>query len=383
MSFENPQPESEKPKIEQEKSQEKVPGFDFEFYVTDHSADNADTGNPEKLKELYEDIKKDGVQSVRYDWHWRNVEPLAGTWSDEHLERYKKAKEIMQEVGLEEPTIILSNPPAWAVELYKIDKEKFFDAYRAYAEQVRDAVAQTEGPKIKRVQVLNELNNRVYTPVEVGDLPRVFEITREVFKTYNPDIKLMVTVLASNTTKLVGIPIEEYLPQLKAVKEGIDTIAVDYYPGLWHLPIKDADTINPKEIFKSMVKNLGLLEKVYDEIATWDKEYELGEVGLPTKKLWGGEKAQRYFYDAFFRAYKHLLVDFRSRGIKLPSKVGFYEAMDEPPKDLRGKILRNTPFPEHDMGLRDETGKRKEALERLSGIMSYLRAPMEAAEETS
>ena len=380
MSLENPQPEPGKPIVEKEESQEKAPGFDFDFYITDHSADNADTGSPETLRELYADIKKDGVQSVRYDWRWTHVEPASGTWSEEHLERYKKAKEIMHEVGLEVPTIILSNPPAWAVELYSKDKEKFFDAYRKYAERVRDALMQAEGPKVARVQVLNELNNRLYTPITAEDLPRVLEITRDVFNTYNPEIKLMVSVAASNTTKLVGESIEEYLPKLKAIKDGFDTLAVDYYPGLWHLTIKDIPTIHPKEIFKRMVTDLGALEKVYAEIATWDKDYELGEVGLPTKKLWGGEKAQRYFYNAFFRAYKHLLVDLRSRGVKLPSQVGFYEAMDEPPKNLKGKILRTTPFPEHDMGLRDAKGKRKSALERLSGIMSYLRAPMEAAD---
>ena len=53
----------EKPE-EQQKEKQESQKFDLEFYITDHSADNADTGNPEKLRELYGDVKKDGVESV-------------------------------------------------------------------------------------------------------------------------------------------------------------------------------------------------------------------------------------------------------------------------------------------------------------------------------
>jgi len=60
----------------------------------------------------------------------------------------------MHEAGLEAPTIILSNPPKWAVELYKTDKEKFFTAYQDYVEQVKDSLAQTGGEKNSLVEAL-------------------------------------------------------------------------------------------------------------------------------------------------------------------------------------------------------------------------------------
>lgn len=68
---------------EQEIGQEAERGFDTDFYVTDHSADTAETGSPEKLRELYADVKRDDVDSVRYDWNWRSVEPKEGEWSEE------------------------------------------------------------------------------------------------------------------------------------------------------------------------------------------------------------------------------------------------------------------------------------------------------------
>ena len=45
----------------------------------------------------------------------------------------------MEEVGLDAPTIILSNPPKWAVELYRKDKEKFFEEYRKIKQQNRNS----------------------------------------------------------------------------------------------------------------------------------------------------------------------------------------------------------------------------------------------------
>jgi hypothetical protein len=146
-----------------------------------------------------------------------------------------------------------------------------------------------------------------------------------------------------------------------------------------------------------MVKETELLKSTFEEIATWGKEYELGEVGQRTNIRGGGEKAQRYFYDAFFRAFKHLLVEMREKKLDLPSRVGFYEAMDEPPRDVKGRIARKiSPFPEHDMGMRTGDLGRKAILQgsphaaederakqpsQLSKIISYLRAPVKKDEK--
>lgn len=407
MRFEGPRPLGEQGSAEQGGTEvredgelrEKEPGFNLDFYVTDHSADSEETGSPEKLRELYTDIKKDGVESVRYDWRWKNIERKPGEYSKEHLERYGQAKQIMEEVGMKEPTIILSDLPDWAKELYRNDKEKFFDAYKSYVEQVRDVLQKSGGKKVSTVQILNELNNKQFTPVEVEDLPRMCTITREALHDYNPDIKLLGTLLASNTTRMVGIPIQRYLPEFKKVKDSFDRIAVDYYPGTWHLEPKVAEVLRmkslmhlPSSIYKSMVKNTEFLGEVFREIATWGKEYEIGETG---KQTFGeNEKSQRYFYDAFFRAFKHMMVRMRRDGLPLPSRVGFYEAVDEGEgddqvaKSLTEKIMA---IPERHWGMRDDEGRRKMILQgsphadaearqqqpsQLRKIINYLRAPV-------
>ena len=71
------------------------------------------------------------------------------------------AKDTMAEVGLGEPTIILSSPPKWAEKLYKNDKEGFFRRYKEYVRQVKDKLTAASG-KIKRIQIFNELNNPIF-----------------------------------------------------------------------------------------------------------------------------------------------------------------------------------------------------------------------------
>jgi len=169
-------------------------------------------------------------------------------------------------------------------------------------------------------------------------------------------------------------------------------LALDYYPGMHQLPFLEA-LKNEREMFKQ----LDLLKEVMAEIAGRGKEYEIGEVGIQTNFLGmstkHNEDRQRYFYDVFFREFKKILLDFQQKGINLPNSVGLYEAVDEEPKNLTGKILRKiTPFPEHDMGMRKsdlarkEIGKgkrhiseeeRKNTSSQISRIIKYLNTPVQ------
>jgi hypothetical protein len=360
-------------KRDETKSEKEPGGFDLEVYVTDHSPDNQDTGDPEKLRELYGDVARDGVDRVRFDFHWGKLENQRGQFVQELFTRYKNAKNIQEGVGLKVPIIILSNPPEWAKKLYKEGKkEEFFEAFRKYAEEVVKALASAGGERITTVQVFNELNNKMYTPVDITDMPRLCQITREVFGEYNSDLKLMATVNANNLSKFVGTDAKEFLPELKKIKDSFDRIAIDNYPGTWHLALnkgwwQDLDFSRwppTKGVFKKLVKQLDYLKDIMEEVAAWGVDYEIGEAGMPSKLPWGGEKSQRYFYDAFFRALKQLLIDFRNRGIRLPSAIGLYEAQDEPTPNMIAKFLdRFTPYPEARFGMRAGDGRRKEILQ--------------------
>jgi hypothetical protein len=397
-------PVEKKPETSPKKETEKP--FKFSFYVTDHSPDNTDTGDPTRLRELYSDVKKDGIESVRYDWRWKNIEPTQGQTNQEQVKRYSSAVSAMKEVGLKEPIVVLSSMPDWAKKLYAEDKSKFFDAYRQYLGSVKTGLQSVEGSKVSTFQVLNELNNPVFTPIEdPQDLARICQMTREVFQDYNPDLKIMVSVLANTMpegSRSMGFSenIRTFLPKLEQIKDAVDIIGIDYYPGAWQRPISEGNrftnavkrlVLPGKEAYKEMFSDMSLFKEVAEKVASWGKDYELGETGFPVKgAYWGNERRQRYFYDAFFRHFKHLMIDFQQRGIKLPDRLGLYQAINEAPRNLVGKIMRKTPFPEFNWGMKGDRGERRAILRgnlhtgeaytggesRLSRIIHYMNAPM-------
>lgn len=382
-------------------------GFNFTFYTTDHAPRFADTGSPDRLRALYKDIKKDGIDQVRSDWDWNLIERNPGEVDSEQLERFQTAAKIMKEEGLD-PLIILSNPPDWAKKMYEKNPQEFVESFRKYTDVVKSGV-EAAGITPETVQVLNELNNPAYTPVtEMQTIGELSDATREAF----PESKIMVSVLASAIPEAVSgrgfsEDIHTFLPKLKEIKDKFDVLAIDYYPGAWQRTISGEGgrlknlikrvVVPGKEEYKEMFKDVSLFRETAEEVASWGKEYELGETGFPVKGIyWGNERRQRYFYDAFFRSLKDVMLDFRERGIKLPSKIGLYQAQNEPPRNFIGKIMRKTPYPEFNWGMRDDEGNRNLILQgiphaseqtrmqqesRLSRIIHYMRAPMKRTEE--
>ncbi len=384
-------------------------GFDIHVYITDHSADARFNRSPQMIMDVYTTLKEAGVQSIRSDWRWNTLQPEQGRLDTDQLERYFRAKQISDQAGLDAPTVILSSPPKWASDLYKSGKKSEFESsFRTYAQTVKAALDEAGGERVTKIQIMNEVNTNIFSPVATEDLPRLCEITRDVF---GQDAKLMATFIASNLTSLFnaakvfsGTPIMEYLDKHEeTLRNNFDIIAVDYYPGVWHWPIEDATGKKAykslpvlwreeerRTLFKSVVKDMTLLSKVFEKLEGWENtEYELGEVGMPTRKIFDREnpqRAQRYFFDTFFRSFKHLIVDFRSRNKRLPARMGLYAGTDEEalqPQErywgvltetgeeklvLKGHLYSSQIFPQEEM---------RQPQSQLNRLIKYLRAPME------
>lgn len=398
----------------------KIKSFDLKFDITDHSLDYPNLASQKKLRQLYKDIKHDGIESIRYDWRWRKINPQMGIFNQKQISLYVKAAKIMKDVGLAEPTIILSDPPDWAKIIYRYDKDLFFEAYKDFITAIKNSLKEEKSLKISRVQVFNELNNPFCSPVKIEDIPKLCQITREVFSDYNPNIKIMLNLLLGNLTEFQGkiisfltshltfrdFPLQksiwEYLFELKKQSLNFDIIAIDYYPGVWHLPLSEAqwtikDSIKELLRFKdptkpfiyAMLNQMDLLKRVLEEIASWNVEYEIGEMGFPTKRfLWGDEARQRYAYKVFARGMKGILSDFHLRGVKLLTRIGFYEAVDEPPRNFWDKAIQFlTPYPEFNWGMRSLNGEKKLILREwlhtkgkypseLKKIIDFLKSPV-------
>jgi len=400
---------------EVQESKEKGESPNVEFFVTDHNLLYEDRSSDEHQREIYTEMNKHGLDSVRFDLWWKELAPEANNeHRQEIVERYANAIRMMKEEGLTPPTLVISNPPAWAQELYNSGKkEAYLEAYQAYLDDVAKVI-ELSGGESYSLQVFNEINHSLlFKYVDIDDLPRIAQMIRDTVGKVQSDVKLSTSLIIANMNEKIAnvqnqLPEEDvttigFIKKHEALlRENFDIISFDYYPGVWHMPIADANLI-----LKDVYKNLDALREVCEVVASWGKEYEIGEVGFPTNSPYNSEKRQRYFYDTFFKAFREMLVDFKERGIKAPSRVGLYETEDEANISFGGimeKILKNpiihnlsklTPNPEHDFGLKKAGGKPKMILKgnrhkkiggdfesvkddesQLSKIISYVNRPI-------
>jgi hypothetical protein len=353
-----------------QESHEKPETLGIEFFVTDHSLRHPDQVMDEELYGQFGEMKRNGIDSIRFDWDWNEIMPEPETINEEIIGRYVNAINVMKEVGLKPPTLVLSSPPGWVMEMYKNDKEKFFENYEKYISSLSQTVKEND-LELDSVQVFNEINNAIlFKYVAVEDLPRITDIIKSSLREVRPNIKISTSLIVGNindylSKKIEGNkPIDEFLKEYEPLlKKCFDKFSIDYYPGVWHQPLK-----NP--LSTENFKQLEALKKVIEIISGWQKECEIGEVGFPTSMPFTEER-QRYFYDSFFRAFRQMLVDFKSRNISMPARVGIYEVRDEANKNFGGvadKIMNpiskiaSKPNPEHNFGLKNKFGERKSIL---------------------
>ena len=373
----------------------------IDFYVTDHNLRYADRSSLERQRSLYAEMKNHGITSVRFDMDWKAMVPEQGTGqSREIMERYANAMKLMQEAGLKPPTIVISNPPEWATKLYQEgDKEGYFNAWQDYLTSVAETM-KASGTEVQMVQMFNEINHaQLFRFADTEDLPRMVGMVRETLGTVQPDLKLSTSLIVGNINDKIPEklrakdrpPLREFLTKYESILKEFDSISLDYYPGVWHQPLKEAG-YSAKDTYKQ----LGALKEVCERISAWGKDYEIGEVGFPTI-AGSSEKRQRYFYDSFFRAFRQLMVDFKKRDISLPGRVGLFETEDEPNTSFGGvaeKILKaggirqltDAVNPEHHWGLMREggfepksvlKGSRHKPKEEIIGL--HLNDPAEAS----
>jgi sugar phosphate isomerase/epimerase len=374
MNFESP--------IQSTESVEKE-SLGIDFFVTDHNLLYEDRTNPDHQREVYAEMKKHGVDSIRFDLWWKELAPVQNEdHRDEIIDRYADAMKMMQEEGLKPPTLVVSNPPEWIQKLYNSgQKDEYFSEYVKYLDDIAKII-QRSGVKAENLQVFNEINHSVlFKYVETDDLPKIVEMIRDTIGEVQPDVKVSTSLIIANfNEKLADIKddtidtsgsINGFLDQYGAMlKETFDVISLDYYPGVWHLPLAetlDKGTLSHSEMFK----NVGALKEVCERMSKMGINYEIGEVGFPTNTPYNNERKQRYFYDSFFKAFREMIVDFKSRGVQLPKRVGLYETEDEANISFGGmmekllkiplisKLSKLTPNPEHDFGLRKADGEPK------------------------
>jgi len=425
MPRESPEFKGPEANIEQSSEREKGDPSKIEVFMTDHNLRHPEDVSLEQAKEVYREMREQGITSMRFDWDWDETFREPGNVDQATIDRYIAAMKAMKEVGLESPTLVLSSPPpGWALELYKEKPDAFFEACKTYAETAAETIRKS-GLETKQVQILNEINHPfMYKFIKMEDIPRMAGIVRSAFESRGMDIALGTSIILGNEPAAIGSTLREpsldqFLEKFKGMKESFDIVSVDYYPSLYHFPWKslrgvrdegDAFPIKPADDenfgervkhelgnrFNRMFKDTELLKKVCEEIASWDMPYEIGETGFPTNEPYSSGKRQRLFYDMHVRALRQMIVDFAERGIALPKRVGFHEAQDEDNKFGGGAeenpimkwVKKRKIYAEEHFGLIDKVGNKKEVLQegtrspeglersQLHALIDYLKRPL-------
>ena len=414
-SFENSNPvESSKENIIEKDDITKT-----EFFITDHSLRHPETVSPERIREMYRELKNEGIKSVRFDWDWDKVFPESGKVNDELQNKYIETIKIMKEEGMEPPTLVLSTPPEWANKLIKEKNfEEYFQSYKKYTDSVAEIIKKS-GLEVNQAQLFNEINHPAIFNFfgDFENFPKISQIARNSFNEKDLDVKLSTSIIVGNISEKLSGPLnkpdlDKFLDEFEKVKDCVDVISIDYYPGMWHFPIQgvkekgDAFPIkksfNPiKELGNKLnrtFKNIDLLKSTCERLSKMGKDYEFGEAGFPTNEPYSNGRRQRLHYDMYFRALRQMFVDFDSRGIKLPKRIGIYEAQDEDnshglgldKNSIHKWINSRKIFPESHFGLYNKEEEKKEILQgnlkgepkesedsQLKKLIQYVTKPIE------
>ena len=268
------------------------------------------------FSQLCREFKEVGADKQRVDWRWDNVEPDQGNADYSYLARSRKLSEIASREGIG-TTIVLTHTPKWALELVKKDHSAFIGAYEDYVDNVFSALAPGDKPPVipANIQIFNELNSPLYTPDEL--LPLIPDCVR-VLKAkslhyFHKEIPLIATLNVTeiplkSLPKILHRP-KEFIAEHQPLLGQFDEIALDYYPGIWHLPAKTITTYltnlpyfikafsnrNSREnfnkltpplfAFRTIFGNMDLLEQTLQQLRPLAREGKIitiGEIGVPT-----------------------------------------------------------------------------------------------------
>jgi len=317
-----------------------------------------------------------GFSQHRFDIRWKTWKPDRKSHNNDYIKRSVDLAKAAHSQGLE-PLVILSTPPRWAYR--KASSKKLQQAFREYAQAVKHHF-DAEGVPIQAIQVLNELNNPVYTPPRfVKELPALIDNVKDIF---GPQTDVSATmVIAKPWTK-----IESFMERHRTKLSRLTSIGLDFYPGTYQL---NKTMLRPRsgkivshQILEAVaskgMKNvrrdfLSLLNEQLSDIHEFSSaiqkvralfptmNIDLGEFGFPTlhpiqKRNPRHQILQRRAIQKISEAMLPVLNEHNVR------KIGFYELFD----DKEFGVLN--------WGIINDRGDAKHIAYHLPNIISRLRS---------
>lgn len=345
------------------------------LFITHHVPD-MDNVSVAQFERIAPEIKKLGFSKHRFDIRWKTATPKPGEINESYLGKSALLAQAAQKHGLE-PIIILSTPPAWA---YKgKSPEAIRQAYTDYAKNVKRHFDRLKVP-VKSIQILNELNNPVYTPKKlIREMPSLAAATREVF---GETTDVTATVVLSKP----WVNAEKFLKKYQTELSSLTSIGLDFYPGTYQhnrkmISPKGAATIAHQTLeaiatrgthdvrrdFLTLLTDQLTDVRHFRSLLTTTKSLfphmaiDIGEFGFPTldpiqRTNPKHEALQSYAVDKITKAMAPVVNEFDIRNI------GFYELFD----DKEFGVLN--------WGIINDKGEAKHILTKLPAILQSLQA---------
>ncbi len=353
-----------------------APPAERSLFITHHVPDMENI-TVTQFEKIAPEIRKLGFTKHRFDIRWNTASPKAGEVNDTYLGKAALLAKSGMAHGLE-PIVILSTPPRWAY--YGKSSEAIRRAYTDHAKNVKRHFDRL-GVPIKTIQILNELNNPVYTPKKLlREMPQLVSATREVF---GESTDVTATVVLSKPWANA----EKFLTKHTAELSGLSSIGLDFYPGSYqynrkmispmgaatvaHQTLEAIATKGTKDVrrdFLSLLTDqLTDMRHFRSLLATTTTLFphmaiDIGEFGFPTfnplqKRNPRHEALQTYAVDKITDAMLPLVNEYKVRNI------GFYELFD----DKEFGVLN--------WGIINDKGEAKHILTRLPDIIQSLQSP--------
>lgn len=344
------------------------------LFITHHLPD-VDTISIGTFERIAGELKELGFSKHRFDIRWKSVAPRSGEINDAYLGRAALLAQTAQRKGLD-PVVILSTPPKWAY--VGKSPEAIREAYIKYAKNVKRHFDRV-GTPIQTVQILNELNNPIYTPKKLlKEMPSLIAATKEVF---GASTDITSTVVLSKP----WMNAEKFLKNHQEDLSSLTSIGLDFYPGSYQYNRK---VISPKgsvtiahqmlEAISTKGKRnvrtdfLALLTDQLTDVTHMNQllsttknlfptaKIDIGEFGFPTidplqKRNPKHEALQSYAVKKIAEALIPIIDEYDIRNI------GFYELFDD--KELG--VLN--------WGILNDKGEAKNIIKHLPKILKSLR----------
>jgi hypothetical protein len=194
---------------------------DFPWFFSIHSFEVQSNLNTSLI--AFNKILALGGEGVRTDIFWKEIEPTRGITDTDQVAFYQNYFRIAAEINVK-PLVIFSNPPEWAIQLYRSgNKEEFWIAYESYVRLATIMVKEYT----EHYQLWNEANHIIDIINEDDDWELIYR-AGVIVRSLDPTAMLSVNVMAN----VLGWE-ESVTRWVQNAGEYIDVIGIDHYPGTW------------------------------------------------------------------------------------------------------------------------------------------------------